>query len=126
MSKKPQTRRQITIIEQGGDHFPDLQALQREAEIAQMQNERAQWQARKASNVITVTPEALAFVFNTWRSELDEARKANNIEAMQNLLRRFVKRIEVDYNHITITYCFALNEQRLTAQSEEVIMIERK
>jgi len=31
MSKKPQTRRQIIIVEQSGEPFPDLQALQREA-----------------------------------------------------------------------------------------------
>lgn len=31
MSKKPQTRRQITIVEQSGEPFADIHALQREA-----------------------------------------------------------------------------------------------
>jgi DNA invertase Pin-like site-specific DNA recombinase len=84
--------------------------LKRETELSELETKYAQWEARKAASQITVTPEALAAVINSWIADLEQARASNNQSAMQNLLQRFVSRVDLGYNYTRITYRFPLDE----------------
>jgi|GEM_PF-485855 len=84
--------------------------LRRETELAEVEGRRAHAEARKAAHAITITPDVLAFVINLWIGDLAQAREAKDVTAMQDLLRRFVSRVDLSYNSTRITYRFPLND----------------
>lgn len=64
----------------------------------------AQDQAR-----LQLTPEALGFVFDTWRDQIRNAAERGEISTARKMLYQFVKRIDLAYNKAVIHYTYPMN-----------------
>lgn len=80
----------------------------RESERARLQFELTILKGQRKKAQIEITPEALSFMLGVWRGEIEEARDQNDIRRLQNLIRRFVVKIELGYYTARLWYTIPL------------------
>lgn len=81
---------------------------EREKERARLQFELSIIGTQRKKAQVEISPEALAFMLDVWRGEIEEAREQNDIRRLQNLLRRFVVKIELGYYTARLWYTIPL------------------
>lgn len=82
---------------------------QREAERGQILTEIKSLEAKRESAIVSLSPETLALVLDTWREKFLELREDNDIPALRSHLTRFVSKIELGYQEAKIWYTFPLD-----------------
>ena len=80
----------------------------RETERVRMLNEIAVIQAQREAGRLEISHEALQYTFDVWRGEIESARQVNDIRGQQNVLRRFVKKIELGYGKARVWYAYPI------------------
>ena len=104
--KKRAINNLLDLAENFGARSAQERLKQREIERAVLETEIKSLEAQKKNSEITVTPEALALVVETWRNDVLEAKKNENVAALRSLLAHFISRIEIDYHQAEIWYTF--------------------
>ena len=65
--------------------------------------------AERAIEMPTITPEALDLVFSTWRAQIENAVKSNEILTAKKLLTQFVSKIELSKEAAIIYYTYPIS-----------------
>jgi hypothetical protein len=66
-------------------------------------------ETHKAAAHVEISPEALGMALDAWRGQITQARQGEEIRTLQNLLARFVGKIELGYNQAKIWYSYPLD-----------------
>ena len=82
---------------------------EREQERARLQFEIAAFESRLKAAQLEITPEALEFILEVWRGNIEAARDQNDIRGLQRLLRQFVTKIELGYNKARLWYTYPID-----------------
>lgn len=94
--------------------------IQRENQLREKQARQSELEAQKQAGDISVEPEALALVFNTWIDRLKKVRQSNDIIAIQTQLRQFVKEVQVGYKTTRVHYRFPISKSAYSKHGEVV------
>lgn len=108
----------LDLVEVEGAAKAQERITQREAEQARLRLQLQDLQDRRKLADITLTPEALQVILQTWLNQF-EAAQGEGPQALRNFIRRFVTRIELDYNNATIQYTYPYSAL-ITWQSKRV------
>jgi site-specific DNA recombinase len=84
--------------------------IQLEGERARLETEIQRLTERKAFMDVDISPEALELILETWRNEIIEAQRDDNVRFLKNALLRFVSKVELGYNQAKIWYTYPLSD----------------
>jgi site-specific DNA recombinase len=101
--------RLLDTIESSDSAMAKERLKERESERARLQFDLSVFESRRQVAEIDISPEALALTLAAWRGDIEEARDRGDIRRLQNLLRRFVTKIELGYEKARIWYTFPID-----------------
>jgi hypothetical protein len=82
---------------------------EREQERTRLQFEIMAIESRRKAAQLEITPEAMEFMLNVWRGNIEDARDQNDIRGLQRLVRQFVTKIELGYGTARLWYNYPID-----------------
>lgn len=82
---------------------------EREIEREKVNQSLRELEGKRIAAKIEITCSALEAVIAFWRDEIITASKANDILSLKAIIRRFVSKVELEYNKTTIYYKFPID-----------------
>jgi DNA invertase Pin-like site-specific DNA recombinase len=99
----------LDTIETNNSAMAKERLKDREAERARLQFDLSVFASRRQAARLEISPEALAVTLAVWRGDIEAARDQGDIRRLQNLLRRYVTKIELGYEKARIWYTYPID-----------------
>jgi hypothetical protein len=108
-----QTDREIDNLLDLAATFGALSAGKKIVELentqARLKHQIMQLEAQIESAHIEISSEAMALVVDMWHQQINDAQEKQDIRALRYILKRFVCKIELDYNQANVWYNYPLD-----------------
>jgi len=99
----------LDALETQGIGSASTRLKEREAEKATLQAKMQELENKRSARELKVSKEAIELVIAEWKGRLIQDLKSEDIQAVRSILQQFISRVDVDYDHIKITYRYPLN-----------------
>jgi hypothetical protein len=107
----------LDALETQGIGSASARLKEREAEKATLQAKLQELENKRTARQLKVSKEAIELVIAEWRGRLIQDLKSEDIQAVRGILQQFISRIDVDYDHIKITYRYPLNTDVISSSA---------
>lgn len=81
----------------------------RENERAHLQFELVIIESRRQAAQMEISPEVLEYTLKVWRGDIEKARDQTDIRGLQNVLRKFLTKIELGYGKARLWYTYDID-----------------
>lgn len=99
----------LYLVEKFGAGTAQERYQKREAEIIRLKYEIQELENQRRALNVEISPEALAIVFDEWRSQITQAKDAGDVAALRGLIARFIPRVGMSYNSIRLHLSFSFD-----------------